>query len=195
MAKYKYSALKNNNNIINGEIEASNPREAREKIRELGFLPTKIYLEQSNEINQNVDFDVDTKNVQINVSRLSLQEKIMFTSELEVLLSSGIPIIEALQSIANNTPKQKIKTVCEKIKDGILSGMTFAQGTCKNRRKCWRVRCNFKSNAFIAKEARQDKRTDNKCINISSYFDYYNVWFISVIFKSCFPCFYGSVCV
>ncbi len=127
MAKYKYSALKNNNNIINGEIEASNPREAREKIRELGFLPTKIYLEQSNEINQNVDFDVDTKNVQINVSRLSLQEKIMFTSELEVLLSSGIPIIEALQSIANNTPKQKIKTVCEKIKDGILSGMTFAQ--------------------------------------------------------------------
>ena len=61
MAKYKYSALKNNNNIINGEIEASNPREAREKIRELGFLPTKIYLEQSNEINQNVDFDVDTK--------------------------------------------------------------------------------------------------------------------------------------
>ena len=51
----------------------------------------------------------------------------MFTSELEVLLSSGIPIVEALQSIANNTPKIKIKTVCEKIKDGILSGMTFAQ--------------------------------------------------------------------
>lgn len=40
----------------------------------------------------------------------------MFTSELEVLLSSGIPIIEALQSIANNTPKLKIRTVCEKSK-------------------------------------------------------------------------------
>ena len=29
MAKYKYNALKSNNNIINGEIEASNTREAR----------------------------------------------------------------------------------------------------------------------------------------------------------------------
>ena len=55
MAKYKYNALKSNNNIINGEIEASNPREAREKIRELGFLPTKIYLEQSQESQQYSD--------------------------------------------------------------------------------------------------------------------------------------------
>ena len=128
MAKYKYNALKSNNNIINGEIEASNPREAREKIRELGFLPTKIYLEQSQESQQYSDLIREEINYsQINVSHLSLQEKIMFTSELEVLLSSGIPIVEALQSIANNTPKIKIKTVCEKIKDGILSGMTFAQ--------------------------------------------------------------------
>lgn len=128
MAKYKYNALKSNNNIINGEIEASNPREAREKIRELGFLPTKIYLEQSLESQQSSDLiSKEVNSSQINVSHLSLQEKIMFTSELEVLLSSGIPIIEALQSIANNTPKLKIRTVCEKIKDGILSGMTFAQ--------------------------------------------------------------------
>ena len=45
MAKYQYSALKNNNQIITGEIEAANPREAREKIRKLGFVPTKVYTE------------------------------------------------------------------------------------------------------------------------------------------------------
>ena len=83
MAKYKYNALKSNNNIINGEIEASNPREAREKIRELGFLPTKIYLEQSQESQQYSDLISEKVNSsQINVSHLSLQEKIMFTSEL-----------------------------------------------------------------------------------------------------------------
>ena len=43
MAKYIYSALKTNNQIVKGEIEALNPREAREKIRELGFIPTKVY--------------------------------------------------------------------------------------------------------------------------------------------------------
>ena len=45
MAKYIYSALKTNNQIVKGEIEALNPREAREKIRELGFIPTKVYTE------------------------------------------------------------------------------------------------------------------------------------------------------
>ena len=71
MAKYKYNALKSNNNIINGEIEASNPREAREKIRELGFLPTKIYLEQSQESQQYSDLIREEINYsQINVSHL-----------------------------------------------------------------------------------------------------------------------------
>lgn len=31
MAKYQYSALKNNSQIIKGEVEAATPREAREK--------------------------------------------------------------------------------------------------------------------------------------------------------------------
>lgn len=47
MAKYQYSALKNNSQIIKGEVEAATPREAREKIRLLGFVPTKIYTEET----------------------------------------------------------------------------------------------------------------------------------------------------
>ena len=50
MAKYQYSALKNNSQIIKGEVEAATPREAREKIRLLGFVPTKIYTEETSKI-------------------------------------------------------------------------------------------------------------------------------------------------
>ena len=42
MAIYSYTALKNNREIVKGKIEAGNPREARENIRKLGFIPTKI---------------------------------------------------------------------------------------------------------------------------------------------------------
>lgn len=131
MAKFKYNALKNNNSIINGEVEASNLREAREKIRELGFMPTKVYIEESlipetlNE--QSSSFGDGKAVISANVNFLSLQEKIMFTSDLNVLLSSGIPILEALNSIESNTPKLKIKTICSTLKQGILSGLTFAQ--------------------------------------------------------------------
>ena len=124
MAKYFYTALKDNKDLVKGEIEARNAREAREKIRELGFLPTKVYSEDAEFKDETISLTT-TENSR--VSYLSLQEKIMFTSELEVMLSAGIPIIEALTTIENNSPKYKLKIICADIKNGILSGMTFAQ--------------------------------------------------------------------
>lgn len=127
MAKYIYSALKTNNQIVKGEIEALNPREAREKIRELGFIPTKVYTETAFAAPMPQEHS-DNADVQYReVTHLSLQEKIIFTSELEVLLSSGIPILEALQSIEYNSPKWKLKEICIRLRTGIMSGMTFAQ--------------------------------------------------------------------
>lgn len=127
MAKYQYSALKNNNQIIKGEVDAATPREAREKIRLLGFVPTKIYTEETNIVEKSEQRISEDNIYGKQVKRLSLQEKIMFTSELQVLLSAGIPVIEALQTIENNSPKWKIKAVCYNIRLGIISGMTFAQ--------------------------------------------------------------------
>lgn len=127
MAKYLYSALKNNNQIVTGEIEASNPREAREKIRKLGFVPTKVYTESAFVEPVEQEYNLNTAETVHHITHLSLQEKIMFTSELEVLLSSGIPILEALQSIEYNSPKWKLKEICIRLRNGIMSGMTFAQ--------------------------------------------------------------------
>lgn len=123
MPKFQYSALKNNNQIVKGELEAANAREVREKIRTMGFIPTKVYTE---------DFDDQCTETspQPNVKRIkhiSLQDKILFTSELEVLLSSGIPVIEALQTIENNSFKADLRSICSDIRNGIISGMTFAQ--------------------------------------------------------------------
>ena len=45
MAVYNYVALKNNKEIVKGKVEATTLKEARENVRRLGFLPTKIYEE------------------------------------------------------------------------------------------------------------------------------------------------------
>ena len=47
MSKFHYMALKNNSEIVKGEVEASSLRDAREKIRLLGFVPTKVYMEDT----------------------------------------------------------------------------------------------------------------------------------------------------
>lgn len=45
MAKFFYKALKDNKTEVKGYVEAESSREAREKIRNLGFLPTNIHEE------------------------------------------------------------------------------------------------------------------------------------------------------
>ena len=42
MAVYKYIALKNNKELFESIIEASDDRDAREKIRNSGYIPVKV---------------------------------------------------------------------------------------------------------------------------------------------------------
>lgn len=125
MAKYKYKALQNNSKFVDGEIEANSLREARELIRKLGFVPTKVYLENAVEQSDVVESTNEKPVLQVNW--LSLTQKINFTSQLETLLSAGIPILEALQSIEENSPDLKLRSICSSIRAAIMSGMTFVQ--------------------------------------------------------------------
>ncbi len=127
MAKFQYNALKNNKEIIKGVVEAASPREAREKIRELGFIPTKVYMEELQQPSIETNLPYSGQYTDKKITFLSLKDKISFTSELEVMLSAGISILEALQTIEINAPSKKIKTVCANLQQKILSGMTFAQ--------------------------------------------------------------------
>lgn len=131
MTKYKYKALQDNTKIVEGEIEANDLREARELIRKLGFIPTKVYTEDALHAQvQNVTKQ-ERSTAKVQVKHLSLSQKINFTSQLETLLSAGIPILEALQSIEVNSPDLKLKTICTNISAGIMSGMTFVQSLNK----------------------------------------------------------------
>lgn len=122
MVRYAYNALKNNKDLINGEVEAVTPREAREKVRELGLIPLKIF-----EPDLVVYETADNADNQGGIKHLSLTDKIMFISELQVMLSSGISIVEALQTIQQHSPKIKIQRMAKKLQDSVLSGKTFSE--------------------------------------------------------------------
>lgn len=128
MAKFKYKAIKEmTKDFIEGEIEAIDEREAREKIRELGFLPTKVFFAKTD---FNESFEKKTTTVEDDstyINRLSLDEKIQFTSELEVLLSSQIPIIAALNMLEDSIPNIKLKRLSKGLKKSIEKGSTLKE--------------------------------------------------------------------
>jgi len=120
MTIYNYVALKNNKNIVKGKIEAASLREARQNIRKLGILPTKIYEETA-------ENKVEAKKVQ----KIGLQDKIDFTSTFQILAQSGIPVIEALVFIENDAAKLKIRLLAKEIRRQIMAGSTFADTIAK----------------------------------------------------------------
>ncbi len=123
MGIYNYIALKNNKDIVKGKVEAENLKEARDNVRKLGFLPTKIYEEaKASSANK-----VAAKKIQ----KLGLQDRIEFTSTFQMLAQSGIPVIESLVFIENDAAKLKIRLVAKELRRQIMAGSTFADTIAK----------------------------------------------------------------
>lgn len=125
MTIYNYVALKNNKDIVKGKVEGSSLKEARENVRKLGFLPTKIYEESKNASENKIE--VEAKKIQ----KLSLQDLIDFTSTFQILAQSGIPVIESLIFIENDAAKSKVRSVAKELRRQIMAGSTFADTIAK----------------------------------------------------------------
>ena len=125
MAIYNYVALKNNKDIETGKVEAESLRDARDSVRKLGFLPTKVTEENLKKDDQKVDNSPGT------MKSLGLQDRIEFTSTLQILAQSGIPIIESLMFIENDAAKLKLRLVSKELRKQIMGGSTFADTVAK----------------------------------------------------------------
>ncbi len=128
MTIYNYIALKNNKDIVKGKVDAADLREARESIRKLGFIPTKVYEEKAK------GDEKEGKSTKVRggkVHKLGLQDRIDFTSTLQILAQSGIPIIESLMFIENDAAKLKVRQVAKELRRQIMAGATFADTVAK----------------------------------------------------------------
>lgn len=128
MTIYNYIALKNNKDIVKGKVDAADLREARESIRKLGFIPTKVYEEKAKG-DDKADKKDDVKAGKI--KKLGLQDRMAFTSTLQILAQSGIPIIESLMFIENDAAKLKVRLVAKELRRQIMAGATFADTIAK----------------------------------------------------------------
>lgn len=122
MPIYNYTALKNNKDVVKGKIEAANHKEARSIIRKMSLLPTQISEDTKGSANAIV-----AKKIQ----KMSLQDKIDFTSTFQILVQSGIPVIEALVFLENDAAKAKLRNIAKELRRQIVAGSTFADTIAK----------------------------------------------------------------
>ena len=115
MPIFSYTALKQGKEVVKGEVTASNLKDARDVIRKMGLVPTKI-----------VEFSDSKGKNSGKLVPLSLKEKIDFISTLQILLQSGIPAVESLMFMEQEAAKKKIRDMSKVLKTQIMAGSTFA---------------------------------------------------------------------
>lgn len=123
MALYTYQAVSRDGKKVSGQIDAATTQGARELLVKQGLFPTRVALaadERAQEPWYRKLFRRD----------ISLKDKIFFTKQLSVLLRSGIPLVQALELLVEQS-SGALNRIVITLRDGIKEGRSLADGLAR----------------------------------------------------------------
>lgn len=123
MAVYNYVAKKGSAETVEGKIEAFSQQEAIDKISQMGLLAVKLGVEGEAAIKFNSNGKFHKK--------ISTREFKLFNSQLSSLIKAGIPLLEALLGISQQTHNASFKCVLEDLVVMVRDGNSFSQSLQK----------------------------------------------------------------
>ena len=129
MAAFDYIALDAKGKELKGVVEADAARQARQLLRDKGLMPLEI-----NESNKKPKHGNKSDN-QANFKKplffqrsISTTELALLTRQLATLIQAALPLDETLAAVANQTEKQRIKSMLYAIRSRVLEGHALATG-------------------------------------------------------------------
>jgi type IV pilus assembly protein PilC len=110
---YQYSGVDKAGKKVSAKLQASNEGELRMILRSQGIRPTKVG--KAGLANQDLG-------ALLKGDSMPVETLVIFTRQFQVLISSGIPIVQALDILAEQQPDKRIKGVLVTMKDRVSAG-------------------------------------------------------------------------
>ena len=130
MAVFEYKAItKATGKNAKGVIDAEGAPQARQKLRDQGLFPTEIV--ESKVISSARSGGEGQK---AGGGRVSSRDLAMLTRQFAVLLKAGMPLVDALGAMQEQTSKQRLQAALYDIRDNVNSGATLADAMGKHPR-------------------------------------------------------------
>lgn len=118
MALYVYQALSKDGKRVTGSLDVGSPQAARAQLMRMGLYPVKITAGGTQSTGGSWWSAWFTP-------RVSQRDKIFFTKQLALLLKSGVPLLQALELLIDQT-EAGLRSIVISLKDSIKEGRSLA---------------------------------------------------------------------
>jgi type IV pilus assembly protein PilC len=120
MAKFQWEATTRAGEKRKGVVEADSSAAAEERLRGEGLANPRVRREGGFNINIQIGTGVQPKDLQI------------FTRQLATMIDAGLPLVQCLDILANQTENPSFKKVLFSVKNSVEQGATFSESLRKH---------------------------------------------------------------
>lgn len=115
MPSFEYKALNQSGSFLKGVLEAETLKIAKENLKKQGLFLQEIKIQKTESKNKAF----------FSLNKVKTKELAVFTRLLSSLLKSGVPLVEALDSIAKQTPNPYFTNTVTQLKNQVNEGKPF----------------------------------------------------------------------
>ena len=143
MPQYQYKAKNSQGKAVTGTINAQNETDAVSELRRQGLVILGLNAKGggsrggSSQGNGGGFFSLSVgggKNIKLSSVRIKSQDMVVFTRQLSTMISAGIPLVEALEILAEQSANVGFRMVLENVVSDIRAGKDLSQAMGKHRR-------------------------------------------------------------
>ncbi len=116
MPTFDYRAQDARGQRCKGQLEADNPRQARQRLREQGFWPHSV-----SEVSAAPGTEATPQG-----GRLSAADLALVTLQLSTLVQAGLPLEEALHAVAKQSAKRRVAALLAAVRARVTEGHALA---------------------------------------------------------------------
>lgn len=118
MADYIYKARNAHGEVKTGEISATSQDNAAELLQEHHLILVSL--------TEKGEGGIDVNQILGNLRRVSMKDRVVFTRQLGTMVKSGLPIVQALHILSEQTQNKKFSDIIREISTSIEGGTNFS---------------------------------------------------------------------
>jgi len=122
--RYQYRARKRNGQLVVGEVIAATLDEANSKVKNQGLIPVQVSPWRESSWPQLSD--LSWAGLSTMLIRVTPKDILIFTQQLQTIYTVGVPIVDGLRMIADQTENAKLRKVIVDVVSHVSDGAALA---------------------------------------------------------------------